>query len=56
MRSQQIGVTVINPGYVATPEVLADLAANNFFRGIHCVSHVVWRQPNQKVVPINGSS
>ncbi len=29
LRSQQIGVTVINPGNIATPEVLADLAANN---------------------------
>jgi 3-oxoacyl-[acyl-carrier protein] reductase len=29
LRSQQIGVTVINPGNVGTPEVLADLAANN---------------------------
>ncbi|AZB72035.1 SDR family NAD(P)-dependent oxidoreductase [Synechococcus elongatus] len=27
LRSQQIGVTVINPGNVGTPEVLADLAA-----------------------------
>lgn len=29
LRSQQIGVTVVNPGNVATPEVLADLAAEN---------------------------
>ncbi|MEM9215736.1 MAG: SDR family NAD(P)-dependent oxidoreductase [Cyanobacteria bacterium P01_F01_bin.150] len=29
LRTQQIGVTVINPGNVATPEVLADLAADN---------------------------
>ncbi|MEM9091524.1 MAG: SDR family NAD(P)-dependent oxidoreductase [Cyanobacteria bacterium P01_F01_bin.53] len=29
LRSQQIGVTVINPGNVGTPEVLADLAAEN---------------------------
>jgi 3-oxoacyl-[acyl-carrier protein] reductase len=29
LRSQQIGVTVINPGNVGTPEVLADLAASN---------------------------
>jgi len=29
LRSQQIGVTVINPGNVGTPEVLADLAADN---------------------------
>ncbi|WP_338429401.1 SDR family NAD(P)-dependent oxidoreductase [Synechococcus elongatus] len=29
LRSQQIGVTVINPGNVGTPEVLADLAAAN---------------------------
>jgi 3-oxoacyl-[acyl-carrier protein] reductase len=28
LRSQQIGVTVINPGNVGTPEVLADLAAS----------------------------
>jgi NAD(P)-dependent dehydrogenase (short-subunit alcohol dehydrogenase family) len=33
LRSQQIGVTVINPGNVATPEVLADLAANNLLGG-----------------------
>ncbi len=33
MRSQQIGVTVINPGNVATLEVLADLAANNLLGG-----------------------
>ncbi|QFZ92304.2 SDR family NAD(P)-dependent oxidoreductase [Synechococcus elongatus] len=29
LRSQQIGVTVINPGNVGTPEVLADIAAAN---------------------------
>lgn len=29
LRSQQIGVSVINPDYVGTPEVLADLAAEN---------------------------
>ncbi|WP_338440965.1 SDR family NAD(P)-dependent oxidoreductase [Synechococcus elongatus IITB4] len=29
LRSQKIGVTVINPGNVGTPEVLADLAAAN---------------------------
>jgi 3-oxoacyl-[acyl-carrier protein] reductase len=29
LRSQQIGVTVINPGNVGTPEVLADLAADD---------------------------
>lgn len=29
LRSEQIGVTVINPGNVGTPEVLADLAAEN---------------------------
>lgn len=29
LRSQQISVTVINPGNVGTPEVLADLAAAN---------------------------
>jgi 3-oxoacyl-[acyl-carrier protein] reductase len=28
LRSQQIGVTIINPGNVGTPEVLADLAAD----------------------------
>lgn len=33
LRSQQIGVTVINPGNVGTPEVLADLAANNLSDG-----------------------
>lgn len=33
LRSQQIGVTVINPGNVGTPEVLADLAANNLSGG-----------------------
>ncbi|MGL5795120.1 MAG: SDR family NAD(P)-dependent oxidoreductase [Waterburya sp.] len=33
LRSQQIGVTVINPGNVATPEVLADLAAENLSGG-----------------------
>jgi 3-oxoacyl-[acyl-carrier protein] reductase len=33
LRCQQIGVTVINPGNVGTPEVLADLAANNLSGG-----------------------
>jgi 3-oxoacyl-[acyl-carrier protein] reductase len=33
LRSQQIGVTVINPGNVGTPEVLADLAAENLTGG-----------------------
>jgi 3-oxoacyl-[acyl-carrier protein] reductase len=33
LRSQQIGVTVINPGNVGTPEVLADLAADNLSGG-----------------------
>jgi 3-oxoacyl-[acyl-carrier protein] reductase len=33
LRSQQIGVTVINPGNVGTPEVLADLAASNLLGG-----------------------
>lgn len=33
LRSQQIGVTVINPGNVGTPEVLADLAANSLVGG-----------------------
>lgn len=33
LRSQQISVTVINPGNVGTPEVLADLAANNLSGG-----------------------
>ncbi len=33
LRSQQIGITVINPGNVGTPEVLADLAANNLSGG-----------------------
>jgi 3-oxoacyl-[acyl-carrier protein] reductase len=33
LRSQQIGVTVINPGNVGTPEVLADLAAENIASG-----------------------
>jgi 3-oxoacyl-[acyl-carrier protein] reductase len=33
LRSQQIGVTVINPGNVGTPEVLADLAASGLQRG-----------------------
>jgi 3-oxoacyl-[acyl-carrier protein] reductase len=33
LRSQQIGVTIINPGNVGTPEVLADLAANNLVGG-----------------------
>jgi 3-oxoacyl-[acyl-carrier protein] reductase len=33
LRSERIGVTVINPGNVGTPEVLADLAANNLSGG-----------------------
>lgn len=33
LRSQQIGVTVINPGNVGTPEVLADIAAENLTGG-----------------------
>ncbi|MEO1144853.1 MAG: SDR family oxidoreductase [Cyanobacteria bacterium J06638_22] len=33
LRSQQIGVTVINPGNVGTPEVLADLAAERLDGG-----------------------
>lgn len=33
LRSQQMGVTVINPGNVGTPEVLADLAAENLTGG-----------------------
>jgi 3-oxoacyl-[acyl-carrier protein] reductase len=33
LRSQQIGVTVINPGNVGTPEVLADLAAAGLLEG-----------------------
>lgn len=33
LRTQQIGVTVINPGNVGTPEVLADLAAENLLGG-----------------------
>ena len=33
LRSQQIGVTVINPGNIGTAEVLADLAANNLLGG-----------------------
>ncbi|MBD2034528.1 SDR family NAD(P)-dependent oxidoreductase [Leptolyngbya sp. FACHB-321] len=33
LRSQQIGVTVINPGNVGTPEVLADLASDNLTGG-----------------------
>ncbi|MBD2446088.1 SDR family NAD(P)-dependent oxidoreductase [Nostoc sp. FACHB-152] len=33
LRSQQISVTVINPGNVGTPEVLADLAADNLTGG-----------------------
>jgi 3-oxoacyl-[acyl-carrier protein] reductase len=33
LRSQQIGVTVINPGNVGTPEVLADLAAGGLLGG-----------------------
>ncbi|MCC3530388.1 MAG: SDR family NAD(P)-dependent oxidoreductase [Microcoleus sp. PH2017_22_RUC_O_B] len=33
LRSQQIGVTVINPGNVGTPEVLADLEAEGLLGG-----------------------
>ncbi|MBW4553914.1 MAG: SDR family oxidoreductase [Aphanocapsa sp. GSE-SYN-MK-11-07L] len=33
LRSQQIGITVINPGNVGTPEVLADLAAGGLLGG-----------------------
>ena len=33
LRSQQIGVTVINPGNVGTPEVLTDLAAEHLTGG-----------------------
>jgi 3-oxoacyl-[acyl-carrier protein] reductase len=33
LRTQQIGVTVINPGNVGTPEVLADLAAGELSGG-----------------------
>lgn len=33
LRSQQIGITIINPGNVGTPEVLADLAAENLTGG-----------------------
>lgn len=33
LRQQQIGVTVINPGNVGTPEVLADLAAGGLLGG-----------------------
>lgn len=33
LRSQKIGVTVINPGNVGTPEVLADLAADDLLGG-----------------------
>ncbi len=33
VRSQQIGITVINPGNIGTPEVLADLAADNLTGG-----------------------
>lgn len=33
LRSQQIGVTVINPGNVGTPEVLADLANDDLVGG-----------------------
>ncbi|WP_373541283.1 SDR family NAD(P)-dependent oxidoreductase [Chamaesiphon sp.] len=33
LRSQQIGVTIINPGNVGTPEVLADLATGNLSEG-----------------------
>ncbi|HEY9888244.1 MAG TPA: SDR family NAD(P)-dependent oxidoreductase [Candidatus Obscuribacterales bacterium] len=33
LRPQQIGITIINPGNVGTPEVLADLAAANLTGG-----------------------
>ena len=33
VRSQQIGITVINPGNIGTPEVLADLAADTLTGG-----------------------
>lgn len=33
LRSQQISATVINPGNVGTPEVLADLAADHLIGG-----------------------
>lgn len=33
LRAQKISVTVINPGNVGTPEVLADLAADNLLSG-----------------------
>jgi 3-oxoacyl-[acyl-carrier protein] reductase len=33
LRSERIGVTVINPGNVGTPEVLADLAADQLLGG-----------------------
>jgi NAD(P)-dependent dehydrogenase (short-subunit alcohol dehydrogenase family) len=33
LRSEQIGVTVINPGNVGTPEVVADLASDNLVGG-----------------------
>jgi 3-oxoacyl-[acyl-carrier protein] reductase len=33
LRSQQISVTVINPGNVGTPEVMADLAADDLLGG-----------------------
>ncbi len=33
LRSEQIGVTVINPGNVGTPEVMADLAVDNLVGG-----------------------
>ncbi|MBW4527778.1 MAG: SDR family oxidoreductase [Phormidium tanganyikae FI6-MK23] len=33
LRSQQISVTVINPGNVGTPEVLADLTSDNLLGG-----------------------
>jgi 3-oxoacyl-[acyl-carrier protein] reductase len=33
LRPQQIGVTVINPGNVGTPEGLADLVADNLTGG-----------------------
>lgn len=36
LRSRQISITVINPGNVGTPEVLADLAINNLL-GDHAI-------------------
>jgi NAD(P)-dependent dehydrogenase (short-subunit alcohol dehydrogenase family) len=34
LRSQQIGVTIINPGNVGTPEVIADLVAEQLVGGL----------------------